>query len=110
MELSTDRDTLFEYIRRPMIPHNHCYSGAAERCIELYLETMEERKHDFIGWFLLKNIYTTTAQYGVAPTAQYRSEGHNKLLTDMFEAYREVFTRVKQITMNPEWDKEYEQK
>lgn len=106
--LSVNRESLFAYLREPMVPHNHCYSGAAERCIELYLETMEECNHDFIGWFLLRNMYSTTAQYGVAPTARYRARGHNKLLTEMFEAYREIYTRVKQITMSPEWDKEDE--
>ena len=101
---SIDREVLFEYIRHPMAEHNPAYRAAAERCIELFLEYAQQHKHDFMCWFKLRHLYAPVAQYGLARTTSYHSAGHNKLLIDLAEAYKEVYVRVKEITSSSLWD------
>lgn len=104
--LSIDREFLFNFIQQPIIPHNPFYKAAAERCLELFLEYMEDRDttQDFVGWFKLRHLYSVTAQYGLARTTIYHADGHNKILEHMVEAYRELYVRVKQITQSNLWD------
>lgn len=104
--LSINREFLFSFISQPLIPHNPFYNAATDRCIELFLEHMENRdsSQDFIGWFKLRYLYSVTAQYGLARTTVYHADGHNKILEHMAEAYKELYVRIKQITQSNLWD------
>ena len=106
MELSINRESLFEYIRKPISPHNPCFKSAAERCIELFLEEVEGKdiSKDFIGWFKLRNIYALNAQYGVAHTTRYYADGHNKFLKDIASSYKEIYHRIVTVTQSSLWD------
>lgn len=105
MKLSAERDSLFDFIRSPMSPHNYTYNAAAEKCVKLFLEEVGDQptSKDFIGWFKLRNMYVYS-EHRIAYTTCYYADGHNKILEDIAATYRELYRRLSIIVKSDVWD------
>lgn len=103
LEMNVDRETLFSYLLQPL-EGNPLYKDAAEHIIETFLSMVStESSKDFVGWFKLRNQMMHSAD-GIAHTASYQHPTHNKLLTHIKLAYRELLRRIRFILTLKRWD------